>query len=234
MTAPAVAATVTPLPRRHATGSRRPLVIAGVRLAGQGLAHAVLSLRVEGREHVPSSGPVLFAANHSGILDGPLVFFVSPRPASLLTKSEVFVGFWARACGWLGLIPVHRGAPDRAALKQGLAHLAAGGALGVFPEGTRGTGTLDSVADGLAYLALRSGACVVPIAVHGTGAALPKGRVVPRLRAPVRVVFGPPVTLDTLTSGRDPRARSTVRSAAETLRLALVDHLQRTSLEPRS
>jgi 1-acyl-sn-glycerol-3-phosphate acyltransferase len=217
--------------RRRATGTLKPPVRAGVRVVGTGLARAVLRLRVEGAEHVPASGPVLLAGNHSGILDGPLVFFVSPRPVSLLTKSEVFVGVWARACGWLGLIPVHRGQADRNALQAGLAHLAAGGALGVFPEGTRGSGGFDSITDGLAYLALRSGAPVVPIAVTGTGAALPRGKAVPRLRAPVRVVFGPPVTVE--PSG-DPRARRTVHDAAEQLRLALLAHLQRsTPEEPR-
>lgn len=219
--------TATPV-RRRATGSPKPAVIAGVRLVGSGLARSVLRLRVEGAQHVPASGPVLLAGNHSGILDGPLVFFVSPRRATLLTKSEVFVGVWARMCGWLALIPVHRGQPDRAALKAGLDVLQAGGVLGVFPEGTRGSGSFDSVADGLAYLALRSGAVVVPIAVHGTAAALPKGRTVPVLRAPVRVVFGAPISL---TPTGDPRARSTVRDAAEHLRLALVDHLLSTTRE---
>lgn len=212
--------------RRRATGTPKPAVVTGVRLVGTGLARAVLRLQVSGAHHVPATGPVLLAGNHSGILDGPLVYFLSPRRASLLTKSEVFVGHWARACGWLSLIPVHRGQPDRAALKAGLGVLQAGGVLGVFPEGTRGSGTFDSVADGLAYLALRSGAVVVPIAVHGTGAALPRGKAVPRLRAPVRIVYGAPLTLH--PTG-DPRARSTVRAAAEQLRLALVDHLRSTT-----
>lgn len=214
--------------RRVATGTVKPPVVAGVRLVGRLLARGVLRLHVVGSEHVPPTGPVLVAGNHTGILDGPLVFFTTPRPATLLTKSEVFVGVWARACGWLGLIPVHRGAPDRTALKAGLAHLQRGGVLGVFPEGTRGTGQLDSVADGLAYLALRSGATVVPLAVHGTAAALPRGRVVPRLRTPVTVAYGPPLPL-TVTG--DPRARSTVRAAAEQLRSGLVAHLRRTTHE---
>lgn len=212
----------TLLPRRHATGLPRPWLIALTRLTGRGLAHVVLSPRVEGRHHVPVDGAVLLAGNHSSILDGPLVFFFSPRRTALLAKSGMFTGVWARVCGWLGLIPVHRGAPDRSAMKNGLALLGTGAALGVFPEGSRGAGTLESISDGLAYLALRSGAPVVPVAVHGTAAALPKGKTIPRLRAPVRVVFGAPVRLE--PSG-DPRARSTVRSAAETLRLALVAHL---------
>ena len=212
--------------RRRATGTFRPPVRTGVRLVGTGLARTLLSLRVEGTEHVPAAGPVILAGNHSGILDGPLVYFVSPRPCRLLTKAEVFVGPWARPCGWLGLIPVHRGQADRTALQAGLAELAAGGVLGVFPEGTRGTGAMEQVADGVAYLALRSGAPVVPIAVTGTLAALPRGAVLPVLGSPVRVVFGAPVTVQ--PTG-DPRARRTVRDAAEQLRLALVAHLQQTS-----
>lgn len=226
MTAQPTSPAAPPVPRRRAVGNTRPRVIRNVRVIGTGLARLIFVLRIEGAEHVPATGAVLLAGNHSAILDGPLVYCVTPRPASMLTKSEAFVGIWARCCGWTGLIPVHRGAPDRAAMKAGLAHLAAGGALGVFPEGTRGTGSFDQIADGLAYLALRSGAPVVPIAVHGTSAALPKGRTVPRFRTPVRVVFGRPVHLE--TTG-DPRARSTVRAAAEQLRLALVDHLQQTT-----
>lgn len=214
--------------RRQATGTVKPPVVRFSRWFGTGLSRTLLRLQVEGREHVPASGPVLVAGNHTGWLDGPLVFFVCPRPMTLLTKAEVFVGLWARLCGWLGLIPVHRGTPDRAALRAGLEHLAQGGVLGVFPEGTRGTGTLEQVTDGLAYLALRSGATVVPLSVHGTAAALPKGRLVPRFRTPVRVVFGAPLPL-TVTG--DPRARSTVRAATEQLRTGLVDHLRRTSAE---
>ena len=204
----------------------KPPVVRAARVAGRALSRTILRLRVEGAHHVPRTGPVLLAGNHSGILDGPLVFFHSPRSSRLLTKSEVFVGHWARACGWLGLIPVHRGQADRSALQAGLACLEAGGILGVFPEGTRGTGNLEHVADGLAYLALRSGAPVVPVAVHGTAAALPRGQSVPRFRAPVRVVFGAPLRLDL---AGDPRARSTVRTAAEQLRLGLVAHLRQTT-----
>ena len=214
--------------RRRAKGTRKPAVVKAVRVAGVVLAKALFRLRVKGIHHVPSSGPVLLAGNHSGILDGPLVFFLAPRPAVLLTKSEVFVGLWPRPMGWLGLVPVHRGVADRAALKAGLAELQAGGVVGVFPEGTRGTGALEQISDGLAYLALRSGAAVVPIAVHGTAAALPPGRTIPRLRTPVTVTFGAPVHLD--VEG-DPRARRTVHVAAEQLRIALVEHLRTATRE---
>lgn len=208
--------------RRRATGTRKPWLVAASRPFGVLLFHSVFRVTVRGGEHVPRTGAVLMAGNHTGFLDGPLVYALSPRSATFLAKSELFVGPLARALGWLGQIPVHRGRPDRAALRAGLAVLQGGGALGVFPEGTRGNGTLEVVSDGLAYLALHSGAPVVPLAVIGTAAAMPKGSRLPRWRAPVTVVFGPAFELD--IEG-DPRARRTVRAAAEQIRLVMVAHL---------
>lgn len=201
----------------------RSWLVTGCRAVGSRLARLLFRVSVEGGWHVPRTGPVLLAGNHSGFVDGPLVFLLAPRPPALLAKAEIFIGPFTALFDGLGQIPVHRGQPDRAALKRGLAELAAGRVLGVFPEGTRGSGQFDEITDGLAYLALRSGAPVVPIAVLGTKAAWPRGSRPPKLRAPVRVVFGPPVTL---TVDGDPRARRTVSAAAEQLRQALVDHLQ--------
>ncbi len=214
--------------RRRALGSRKAWLVRATRPFGRLLFRSVFRLDVRGAQHVPPTGPVLLAGNHTGFLDGPLIYALSPRPATFLAKSELFVGPLARALGWLGQIPIHRGRPDRTALRAGLGVLAQGGALGVFPEGTRGAGTLEDVSDGLAYLALHSGAPVVPIAILGTAEAMPKGQR-PRWRAPVRVVFGPPVTLD--IEG-DVRARRTVGAAAEQLRLVLVAHLEAAACLP--
>jgi cytidylate kinase len=208
--------------RRRATGRRRGWLIAASRPFGRALFRTLFRMTVTGTEHVPAHGAVLLAGNHTGFLDGPLVYAFAPRSASFLAKSELFVGPLARALGWLGQIPVHRGRPDRTALATGLAVLARDEAMGVFPEGTRGAGTLEEVSDGLAYLALRSGAPVVPLAVLGTAEAMPKGKKLPTFRAPVHLAFGPAFTVDV---DGDPRARRTVRAAAEQLRLAMLEHM---------
>jgi len=111
--------------RRVASGSPKPWLIAGCRAFGAGLSRCVFRMQVQGLHHVPRAGPVLLAGNHTGLLDGPLVFLLAPRPAVFLAKAELFTGLLARALGWLGQVPVHRGQPDRTALKLGLAHLAA-------------------------------------------------------------------------------------------------------------
>ena len=217
---------VTPavsLPWVQAAGQRKEWLIGLARPFGWILFHSAFTVRVVGKQHVPRTGPLLMAGNHTGFLDGPLAFALCPRPATFLAKSELFVGPISRALGWLGQIPVHRRRPDRAALRSALQVLRQGGAVGVFPEGTRGAGMLEEVSDGVAYLALRSGAPLVPIAVLGTSEAMPKGARLPRWRAPVTLVFGPPFTIS--VEG-DPRSRRTVRAAAEQIRLALLAHVQ--------
>lgn len=206
-----------------------PGLVRGCRAVGRATARALFRVTVEGAHHVPARGPVLIAGNHAGFVDGPLLFVLAPRPAALLAKAEIFIGPFDRLFRALGQIPVHRGTPDRAALHSGLEQLAAGGVVGVFPEGTRGSGTFEEIAEGLAYLAVRSAAPVVPVAILGTRAAWHRGASLPRPRAPVRLVFGPAIAL--CVAG-DPRARRTVATAADDLRLALAAHLRMATEEP--
>lgn len=207
----------------RATGPAAESVPLGVsrRIAAR-LLRVVLRLRVEGLEHIPAGGPVLLAGNHSGFLDGPIVFIVLPRPAAFLVKSELYDTGFRPVLRFARQIPIRRGTPDRTALRQGLAVLRAGGVLGVFPEGTRGTGSLASIQHGIGYIALQARCPIVPVVCVGTADALPKGRALPRWRAPVTVVFGRSFSLDV---PGDPRARRTVAEAAEQIRSRLLTHL---------
>jgi 1-acyl-sn-glycerol-3-phosphate acyltransferase len=183
----------------------------------------IFRIRMTGLEHLPADGPVLVAGNHTGFLDGPLVMILLPRPAAFLVKSELWDSPFRRILQFARQIPVRRGTPDRTALAQALDVLAAGGVLGMFPEGTRGSGRLETVQHGIGYLALRAGCPVVPVVCLGTAEALPKGQRLPRWRAPIHIVFGPTFEIDL---DGDPRARSTVAAAAEEIRRHLLEHLE--------
>ncbi len=199
-----------------------PRALTVIRASALRVARTVFRLRVAGLEHLPRTGPVIVAGNHSGFLDGPLVFIVLPRPSAFLVKSELYVGWLRHALDWLHQIPIRRHTPDRGALRRGLEVLAAGGALGVFPEGTRGHGHLESVQHGIGYLAVKAGCPVVPVACLGTADALPRGARLPRWRAPVDVVFGAPFSVEV---DGDPRTRRAVASAAEQIRERLAAHV---------
>ncbi|MHB8448933.1 MAG: lysophospholipid acyltransferase family protein [Mycobacteriales bacterium] len=221
---------MTAVASRVATAAYRPWLLRLVQLISYGIFRVALRLQVSGLEHVPSSGPLLIAGNHAGFLDGPLVVAAAPRPVRALAKSELYHGALGRALLILGQIPVRRGRPDRTALTAAAEELVGGGAVGMFPEGTRGTGELEEVQHGVAYLAVRTGAPIVPVACLGTAEAMPKGRHLPKWRAPVLLVFGPAFSI---TPPANPRARSAVAAAAEEIRVELAAHLARARGEIR-
>ena len=196
--------------------------LAVVRRMVAGLLRVLFRIRLLGLEHVPPSGALLLAGNHTGFLDGPIVFMFMPRPAMFLVKSELYSGPWARVLSFARQIPIHRGTPDRTALHKALGVLAAGGVLGMFPEGTRGEGNLETVQHGVGYLALQAGCPVVPVMCRGTAEALPKGRLLPKFRTRIEIHFGPMFEID--VEG-NPRARSTVAAAAEQVRVHLLEHI---------
>lgn len=125
--------------------------------------------RVLGAWKVPASGPVILAVNHSHNIDGPMVMGTAPRPLHFLIKKEAYVGPLGPFLDGIGQVKVDRGGPDRTAIGRALGVLDNGGALGIFPEGTRGEGDFASLRAGLAYFAVRSGAPIVPVAVLGSG-----------------------------------------------------------------
>ena len=186
------------------------------------LGHGLARIEVTGLERIPRTGGVLLAANHRAYVDGPLLYGVLPRPTVFFVKDEVFRGVVGRVLRRIGQIPVRRGTVERAPLVAALGTLAAGGIVGVFPEGSRGTGDIDDVRRGIAYLAVRSGCPVLPVACHGTPAI--GRRTVLRRRPRVTVTIGPPIPL----APTDRASRRTVAAAAEGVRLALAAHVAAT------
>lgn len=139
-------------------------------------------------ELVPATGGVILAANHVGILDGPLLATYAPRPVHALTKREMFDGRLGGFLRGTGQIPLDRFAADPGAIRTSLRVIRDGGVVGIFPEGTRSSGELDRFHHGAAYLALVTGAPVVPVTLIGTQRA--GGSSLPEPRGAIDIVFG--------------------------------------------
>jgi 1-acyl-sn-glycerol-3-phosphate acyltransferase len=135
-----------------------------------------------GREHIPSSGPVLLAANHRSFLDPFVIGALTRRPVYYMAKRELFERRWqAWLLNSLGAFPVDRGAGDQDAMATARAILDRGDCVVIFPEGTRvRRGPLGKPHRGVGRLALQTGARVVPIAVIGTEDVRRGWRVRPR------------------------------------------------------
>src|SRR5438045_4305468 len=117
-------------------------------------------LEAHGTEHVPAHGPVLIVSNHSSVLDPPLVGGMTPRRLTFLAKAELFripgIGWFLRR---LGAQSLRREGADPSALRTAQRVLQGGGAVLVFPAGTRGDeGVLREATPGAALLARQTGA----------------------------------------------------------------------------
>jgi 1-acyl-sn-glycerol-3-phosphate acyltransferase len=195
------------------------------RAGARAALHALGRVEVSGVELIPEQGPVLLAANHRSLVDGPLLVGFTPRPVSCLVKAEAFRPGLAALLRGSGQIPVVRGTVDPGPVRLCLSILRAGGVVGIFPEGTRGTGLAATAKPGVGWLALRSGASVLPVACHGT-AELARRRTA--LRPVARMVVGRPIAFDRWPDAR-PLNRKLSADAAEQVRLALAGLVRETA-----
>jgi len=95
-------------------------------------------LRLKGKGNIPAAGPFILASNHKSWFDPPLVGSSCPREIHFAAKKELFqTPILGRLISYLNSIPVKRSGFDREALVRLGEALEKGGAIVIFPEGTR-------------------------------------------------------------------------------------------------
>jgi 1-acyl-sn-glycerol-3-phosphate acyltransferase len=172
----------------------------------------VYRVRIHGREMIPVDGPVVLVANHSSFAEPQLIFGMLRRRSVFLVKSEMTRGVLGVLLHWLGQLSIRRGTPDRGPLMAAVQFLRAGGLVGVFPEGGRGSGDMLHAEQGAAWLVRSSDAVVLPVAVRGTDRPKGSGR---RFRPVVDLVIGEPFTVSVA------RGRTGLATATEQIRVRL-------------
>jgi 1-acyl-sn-glycerol-3-phosphate acyltransferase len=178
---------------------------------GGPIGRVAFRVRVEGDEHLPSSGAAIIAANHLSFFDSVALSLAVPRPLSFVGKAE-YLESWKtrRLFPALGMIPVDRGNARRAygALRLAAGVLAANELFAVYPEGTRSRdGALHNGHNGVGHLSMTTGAAVIPAGIVGTDHIQPPGARVPRLFRSAVVRFGPPIEPDDYDGNRRDRRR---------------------------
>lgn len=134
------------------------------------IAFFMLRVQVRGLENVPAKGPAIIVFNHLGDWDSILLAAVIPNSAECIGKIELnehwLAGPVFRAYGFIW---IHRGQPDRRAMRAALNALTEGRMLALAPEGRQTViGGLEEGTEGAAFLAMKSGAPIVPVALTGT------------------------------------------------------------------
>jgi 1-acyl-sn-glycerol-3-phosphate acyltransferase len=183
---------------RTRTRGVQPVVLAITRAILKPFLLAFFRAQRVGREHVPD-GAVILASNHRSFLDPFIVGICLNRPVYFVAKKELFDKRWQ---GWilngLGAFPIKRGESDEEWMATARAVLERGGALVIFPEGTRHRhGPLARPKRGVGRLALETGAPVVPIAILGSERARRGWKVRPVW---VRIRCGRPLTFPRVES----------------------------------
>ena len=157
--------------------------------------------KVEGREHLPDTGPAIIASNHLSFSDSIFMPLMVKRKVTFVAKQEYFTGkgikgFFVRMFFvGAGTIPVDRsgGRAAQAAIDTGLRVLREGRLFGIYPEGTRSPdGRLHRGKTGVARLALESGAPVIPVAMLNADEIQPPGKILPKIKR-VQIRFGSPL-----------------------------------------
>ncbi len=166
------------------------------------LTRSYFGIRVNGLEHIPSSGPIIIAANHCSFLDPPIIGLGIPRQITYLAKEELFaipiLGWWLRL---VGSYPVARGRGDVRVLKTALRLLKEGKTLLIFPEGTRSAdGIVQPLESGFAWLAIKANVPVIPLYTADTYRLMPRQARFPKPGV-IRLEVGEPILPESEDAG---------------------------------
>jgi 1-acyl-sn-glycerol-3-phosphate acyltransferase len=160
------------------------------------IAKTFFQYRVTGAENMIEEGPCIIAANHCSYFDPPLVGVACRRAIHYLArKSLLDVPVLGPILPQLNVIPVEQTNADRSALMGAIRVVRSGGAVLIFPEGTRSPdGKFQAAQPGIGMIAVKTGARVVPVRISGSYEAFPRGSAWPSLR-PVTVNVGRAISL---------------------------------------
>lgn len=167
---------------------------------------AGIRITVMGAEKLDRKECYVFFANHSSLLDIPVLFASVKNHLAFIAKKELF---WIPIMGWgmkgMGHVSIDRGSARKAfvSFKKAVARLKRERlSLVLFPEGTRSVdGRLGEFKQGSFSLAMEAGVKVVPVAIRNSGACLPKKKLLVRA-GEITITIGDPIVV----SGMEKRA----------------------------
>lgn len=126
--------------------------------------------KIIGIDNIPLDGSILIVGNHKHAFDQFPTIISVKRGIHYMAKKEYFDKKFSK---WIfehvGCIPVNRSKKDKKAVEAALSVLKDGGAIGLFPEGTRNKTDkfLLPFKFGTVSMAKKTGATIVPFGLTG-------------------------------------------------------------------
>ena len=140
------------------------------------LIRILFRVKITGRKNFPKKGPLLVVGNHTAAMEGVLLNTFSPWQIEMLSAADIPPEqITVIVSNLYGVIPLHRGAYDRAALECALDVLKQGGVVGIFPEGGIWEEGKQQAFPGITWLSYQACAPVLPIGYNDTSGAMTAG-----------------------------------------------------------
>lgn len=140
-------------------------------------------------QEIPTTGPLIVASNHISYFDPPSVGAGIPREdIHFMAKKELFRNpIFGALISFYHAVPIRRSGMDWKGVAQIKKIIGEGGAIILFPEGTRQkNGNLGQPRFGVGMFAQETGAAILPVYVRGTGRLLDAFL----RRRPMRILYG--------------------------------------------
>jgi 1-acyl-sn-glycerol-3-phosphate acyltransferase len=175
------------------------------------LLRLLTHVEVHGKENIPDNigaGNFVIAANHLGLVDAFLPFFIVDHNNLVLLVGEK----WEKMAimRWLGrrlnFIFVDRFNPDIKAIRAVITRMKQGEVLIITPEGTRSkVGHLIEGKPGVSYLAAKMGYPLLPVGISGSFDEIFFDQLKHLRRPQITVNIGPTFNLPPLPNGNQGR-----------------------------
>lgn len=154
--------------------AERKAILSATGVWGNGILNSFgCDFRVEGRENLPSEGPVVYVCNHQGYADIiALCAALDTIQFGFVAKDDlVRIPLYGKWILRIRSVMMKRDEPREAAkaIIEGIKLIERGYSMVIFPEGRRNKGgPLGEFKQGAFKLAVKPGVPVIPVAVNGT------------------------------------------------------------------
>lgn len=130
-----------------------------------------------GIENIPEEGPIIFVGNHRHAFDPIVVMTYTDRIVHYMAKESLFKGIHGKIFESIGLIKIYRTKSNPMAVIEAKQVLEHGGAIGIFPEGTRNRTNQELLKfrHGAVAIAKETNSKIIPFAIRGKYRLLKKG-----------------------------------------------------------
>ena len=173
-----------------------------------------IRIKIEGWENIEPGTAYIYCANHSSLLDIPVLLGSLPGDVRIIYKRELEkIPIFGYGLKRSNLIGIDRTDPRKAmkSLEEAIEKIHCGASVVIFPEGTRDSGKeVAPFKRGGFLIAEKAKVPIIPIAISGTYDLLPAGKLMLK-PGEVTISILPPIEVKTLDSSGIKGLREVVR-----------------------